>query len=691
MPESAMSRTANAEARVATGDPLDVRSFSVKQGINQLFAIELSVVSKSLDIDFDQVIGDEASFSLATRRSTMSWSGICQEMEQHRVDEKGLASYRLVIVPAFWLLTQRKNYRVFQYLSEIEIVQKILGEWGVEHEVRIDSAAHGKRKFRVQYGESDFAFVSRLLEDAGISYYFAASEGGTKLVLADEPQSGELAHAAIPYVDDANTTVEGYVTRVAVHTKLRPGKMTIGDLDYRLESTAQPRASVSAGLPQEAKLEQFDYEPGAFLYQSTSDGSSPAADDRGAARTDADRGARKTTNRMHGRRNGAKVVTFDSSLLELAPGAIASVAGHPHRALGSTLLVTNADLEGTHDGEWVTTVECVHTDAPYRPDPITPKPEVLGLESATVVGPGGEEIHTDEWARVRVHFHWDRESNRDDKSSCWLPTNQPWAGKELGTVNVPRIGQEVLVAFLGGDPDRPVVVGRVYTEENPVPDPLPKYKNVSGIFSESTPRLVMGAAGGADATGGGTSPYGGTPMSSQQIADTVTQPGPFQAQSPTGTNHAWKGSGMKLDDTSGAENCYIQANKDLHMIVWNNWTTVVGNHRATKIGTDDITCVRGSQYMEIGDEQRTEVTKDVATRVRFDRKERIGKQLKQESKDDIVLEAKSGNLAIVAKKAIKLDCDTTIELKVKGSIVKLTPGDITVLAGDNKLHINPDK
>ncbi|MBL9023183.1 MAG: type VI secretion system tip protein VgrG [Myxococcales bacterium] len=688
-----MSGNNNARVRVASGDDLDVRSFSVRQGMSQLFEIELSVVSSNLDVDFDAVIGNAASFSLETRRSHMAWSGICREMEQHRVEEAGLATYRLLLVPQLWLLSQRKNYRVFQYKSELEIVRQILGEWGIEHDARVDGGAHGKRKFRVQYGESDFTFISRMMEDAGISYFFEPSDGGTKLVLADEPQTGELAHAGIPYEDEPGTTVERFVTRVAVSSKLRPGKMTIGDLDYRRDSTNQPRATFTAGLAHESALEQFDYEPGAFLYTASGDGSTPAADDRGASRTDEEQGARKTKNRLYERRNGAKAVSFESSVLEIAPGAVVSIAGHPHRAAAQTLLVTEADVDGTHDGEWRVVVGTVSSADPYRPDPVTPKPEVLGLESATVVGPSGEEIHTDEWARVRVHFHWDRESQRNDESSCWIPTNQPWAGKGFGAINLPRIGQEVFVSFLGGDPDRPVVVGRVYTEENPVPDPLPKYKQVTGIFSEATPRMVMGASGGyvGPMGGGPKSIHGGTPMSSQQIASTVTQSGPFQAVSPTGTNHAWKGSGMKLDDMSGAENLYLQANKDLHMVVYNDWKTVVGNHRATKIGTDDILTVRGNQYIEIGDEQRTEVTKDVATRVERDRKEKIGKQLKQEAKKEIVFESKVGNLIIYAKKAIRLESDKTIELKVKNSVVKLTPEEIQVQSGADKVHINPDK
>lgn len=688
-----MSQSTNRiEARIATGDGLDVRDYAVTQGINQLFSIELHVVSKNLDIDFDEAIGGHASFSLETRSSRISWSGLCKEMEQTRVDVNGLATYRLSVVPDLWLLTQRKNYRIFQYLSELEIVRELLGEWGIAHEVKVDGSAHGKRKFRVQYGESDFVFMSRLLEDAGISYFFVFEGDGTKLVLSDKPEAAQVEHAGIPYVDEPSDHIARFVTGVGVRSNLRPGKMTIGDLDYRLESTSQPRKSQSGGLPQEAKLEQFDYEPGAFLYATSSDGGTPAADDRGAARTDDAAGQRKTQDRLHERRNGAKLVRFESCVLELSPGMVTSVAGHPHRMLAETLLVTHADLSGTHDGRWTVHVECVPTTSPYRPDPITPKPDLRGLESATVVGPAGEEIHTDEWARVRVHFHWDRESQRDEKSSCWLPTNQPWAGKGFGAINVPRIGQEVFVGFLGGDPDRPVVVGRVYTEQNPVPDALPKYKNVAGIFSEATPRLVMGGSGFWDwLTGADKSPYGGSPMSSSEISDTVTKPGPFQAASPTGTNHAWKGSGMKLDDTSGAENCYIQANKDLHIVVYNDWKTVVGNHRATRVGTDDIIQIRGKQFIEIGDEQRTEVTKDVATRIEQDRKEAIGKQLKQVAGKDIVLESKEGEFMLLAKQAIVFESDTTIELKVGRSVIKLTPGDLNVIAGGNKVSINPDK
>ncbi|NUP12610.1 MAG: type VI secretion system tip protein VgrG [Polyangiaceae bacterium] len=682
----------DARATIATGDGIDVRHFSVRDAVSELFEIELTVVSTNLDIDFDEVIGNPASFALFSKGPAQAWSGLCKEMEQIRVDDQGLATYRVTIVPRAWLLTQRKNYRIFQYQSELEIVKVLLGEWGVEHEAKVDAARHVARKFRVQYGETDFAFVSRMLEDAGISYYFEAAGETTKLVLDDAPDMGEVGHPLVRFHDRPDVTDGRFVTHLAVHSRLRPGTMTIHDIDYRRPSLQQPKQSASAGLPQESRLEQLDYEPGAFLYTAESGGKTPFADDRGTARTNESIGRTKTTNRLHGKRNDAKVVEFDSDILGLRPGQLLSIANHPHRTVqgAAGLLVTRATIEADYNAEWRVRVESVPSSVPYRPAPKTPKPLVTGLESATVVGPGGEEIHTDEYGRVRLHFHWDRESGRDEKSSCWVPTNQPWAGQGYGAVNLPRVGQEVVVEFMGGDPDRPIIIGRVYTEPNPPPDPLPRYKNVTGIFSESSPRLVMGASGTAGA-GANQSPFGGTPMSPQQINDTVTQAGPFQAQSPTGVNHAWNGSGMKIDDTAGSENLYIQANRDLHMIIRNNWTTVIGNHRATKIGTDDILQVRENQGIIIDNEQTTEVRQDSNTQIQGKRVDKVGKRMKQQTKENYTHESQVGKVMITAKKAIKFDAENPIQIMVGKSIVQVSANEIMFQSAENKLAVNPDR
>ncbi len=680
----------NVRVTIATGTPLDVREFSIDQAMSRLFRVEIVAVSTELNLDLEGVIGLDASCSVTQTNATASLSGICLECEQIRVEATGLATYRLVIVPALWKLTQRTNYRIFQFLSELDIVKKLLQEWGIRFELRTNAGLHKPRKYRVQYGESDFDFVSRMLEDAGISYYFEDGDGGTTLVLDDAPETRDVTEPGVRFHDEPGVTDLRFATRLATRSRLRPGAMTVGDVDYRLPSTKQPRLGTVGGLPQESKLEQFDFEPGAFLYQGGGSAGTPFADDRGASRTDQGAGNQKVANRLAGHRNDARIVGFESNVIGLAPGRILSIVDHPHSMTAGSLLVVRTSMSGEHSSQWRVVVDAAPTSQPYRPALSTPKPRVQGIESATVVGPKAEEIHTDEFGRVRVHFHWDRESQRNQESSCWLPTNQPWAGDGYGGVNLPRVGQEVLVGFLGGDPDRPVVTGRVYTETNPVPDPLPKYKHVSGLFSESTPRMVMGGSIG-DFTMGNEGPYGGTPMTPAEMDGNATIGGPTQVVSPTGTNHRWKGSGMKLDDMSGAENLYIQANKDMHWLVQHDWKTVVGAHRTAKTGTDDATWVEKNQQIFIGSDQSTTIGQSQQIHVYGERIDVVGDKFLQTVKKNWGIASSNEGIVIHAEKDITFDAKTNIEFRVGASVVKIQKSMITATSEKNSVHLNPSQ
>lgn len=675
---------------VASGDQLDVRNLSIRQRMAELDRIDLRVVSTNGSVALSDIIGKEATLQLEASPFQRTYTGVCMEMEQVRVDRDNLATYTLAIAPRAWLMTQRKNYRIFQFLSELDIVKKLLGEWNVAHEARI-SREHKPRKYRVQYDETDWAFVSRMLEDAGISFFFESSDEGTKLVLDDEPQSRQMKFPLIGFTDSPGPENASFVTRVSLVQAVKPGAMTIGDLDYRMPSANQPRLGAKRGLAQESRLEQFDYEPGAFLYQGSGGGNTPTADDRGASRTDTGMGGQKTEGRLLARRQGDKRVRFESNVLALSPGAILSVIGHPHRLLRSDggLLVTGTVLTGNHDSDWRVHVETVSTAVPHRPAQVTPKPRTRGIESATIVGPAGEEIHTDEYGRVRVHFHWDRESGRNEQSSCWLPTSQPWAGTGFGGVNLPRIGQEVMVEFLGGDPDRPVVIGRVYTETNPPPDKLPKFKEVSGLFSESTPRLVMGAADAGGATGGSSLLGGGTPMSPSEINGMVTQPGPFQAASPTGINHGWSGSGIKMEDSYGKEIFYLQAQKDLNLVVNNAWRTVVRNHRTCHVGTDDQLEVGNRQQSEIREDQRVKIGTDQYLVVKGKREEDVRGSFEQDvGADGIKVESTSETISIACRSAKNLiiESDEKIELVVGSSTIVIEPQTIKIQSAKTSLQ-----
>ncbi len=681
---SALTKHPAIELEVESGEPLDVRSFAIRERMNELSRIDLRVVSPNGGIDLSEIIGKAATLRIEST-PPRTYTGVCIEMEQVRVDRGNLATYTLSLSPRAWLLTQRTNYRIFQFKSELDIVRQMLGEWNIEHDARI-SRTHKPRKYRVQYDEPDWTFVSRMLEEAGISYHFATSNDGTKLVLDDEPQGGELTFPGLIFHDTPGATDASFATRVSVVQSVKPGQMTIGDLDYRLPSTSQPRLARSGGLPREARLEQFDYEPGAFLFQGSSGGHTPTADDRGASRTDPAAGGERTQNRLLARRQGEKIVRLESDELGLAPGAIFRVHGHPHRVLAhdARLLVTGSLLVGDHDNTWRVHVEAVSAAVPFRPAQVTPRPRARGIESATVVGPGAEEIHTDEYGRVRVHFHWDRESKRDENSSCWLPTSQPWAGTGFGGVNLPRIGQEVMVQFLGGDPDRPVVIGRVYTETQPPPDKLPRYKEVSGLFSESTPRLVMGAADGGAAGSGSSLLGGGTPMSSSEINSAVTQPGAFQAASPTGINHAWHGSGIKMEDANGSENFYLQAEKDLNIVVNHCWRGVIRHNRSCLVGTDDQLRVGNRSNSEVKEDQRVKIGTDQYLVVKGKRVEDVRGTFHQDvGADGIQVTSQSKGICLATRgsgKATVIESKERIEVKVGDSIIVITSDCIKIQA-----------
>jgi len=538
----------NLSVTVASGDALDVRSFSVREAMSSLFEVELVVHTENHEIDFDQVLGQPARFAMHGVHERF-WAGVCNRIQHTGGDEKGQSIYRLTIAPELWLLTQRRDYFIFQQKSELDIALEVLADWGIKPELKL-SGTYKKRKYRVQYAESDYTFLCRMLEDAGISFYFDQSEEKTRLVLADAPQRAEPRVGALPFRDDVSTVSGEYVTQVNVGQEVRPGRYTMRDHDYRLPANYKLVSSAEgANVEVEKKLERYHYTPGAFLFGSTKGEDTPAADDKGKARTDEGEAAQLAQKRLEAKRASAKTCSFRTNAMDLAPGVVLRIGGHLREKLNKERqLVVEAVHEGTSYGEVVHHCVARSAEVPYRPPVETPKPKVVGVESATVVGPAGEEIHTDEFGRVRVHFHWDRESKMDDNSSTWIHVSQPWAGGGFGGTNLPRIGQEVLVEFLGGDPDRPVIVGRVYTNLQKVPYSLPGNKTQSGWKSNSSP-----------STGGYNE--------------------------------------LMFEDAAGKELLRMQAEKDLSKLVKNDESTNIGRDRVSAIGNNESQTV-GNDFMK---------------------------------------------------------------------------------------------
>ncbi|MFT3764918.1 MAG: type VI secretion system tip protein TssI/VgrG [Minicystis sp.] len=627
-----MSVPSNMEVSVASKDELDVREFSVHQSMSSLFEVTITAVSKNPDIDFEAVVGQDASFTLHGRGAEgkqRTWHGVVNELHQIAVEETGLSTYHLRIVPRLWLASQRKNHRMFQMMTELDIAEKLMKEWGVDVEKKIQGQ-YKKRKYRVQYGETDFAFASRMLEEAGITFYFEQQGEKTVCVLADAPQTNEARGDSIPFRDEPTVADKEHVTAVRVSRHIRPGKVTVRDHDYRLPASYKLAASANGGLSVEEKLESYHYAPGAFLFENEKGEATPAADDKGKHRTDESEGGKLVQKRLAAARGDATSVTFLTNVIDLTPGSVLSILDHPQRELGDKkkLLVVESRIDGRRDEELSHHVETRSAEQAYHPPVVTPKPKVNGVESATVVGPPGEEIHTDEFGRVRVHFHWDRESKMDDNSSCWIHVSQPWGGSGFGGSNLPRVGQEVIVDFLGGDADRPVIVGRVYTNLQKTPYKLPANKTQSGWKSNST-----------NNTGGYNE--------------------------------------IMMEDKAGSELVRMRAEKDMNTRVNNDQTSSIGQNRKDTVEGNDTEHVQQDQTHSVDGNKMTSVGMDQITSI-------LGSLMKMTGGDQ-VLKTIGNYVSQALQHQITSEQGTTIS--VGSSTIHIGPDSIVIQTP--KLLLNP--
>ena len=565
-------QTSNVTVKIGTSDLLDVREIDIEQTMSRLFTVSVVALCDNADIDFEGAIGQEASLTVHGRggEGVRTWKGVCSELDQLRVEERGLSTYRLVIVPRLWLASQRRNYRIFQQMSELDIAVQLLGEWRVAFDKRV-RGLYKARKYRVQYGESDYAFFARMLEEAGISFYFEEQGDETVCVLHDAPQANVPRERAIAFRDEPTVADKEHVTAVRVSRHLRPGTVTLCDHDYRRPADYKLAQSAAGGQPIEGQLESYAYSPGAFLFESDKGEATPSADDRGKHRTDEVEGERLVQKRLASERDDAGVISFGTNVIDLSPGVVMSMLDHPLRQVadGKQLLIVSSRIRGRREEKLRHDCEARSAERPYHPPIVTPKPKVNGVESATVVGPAGEEIHTDEFGRVRVHFHWDRESRMNEQSSCWIHVSQPWGGTGFGGTNLPRIGQEVIVDFLGGDPDRPMIIGRVYTNLQKTPYALPDNKTQSGWKSSSSP-----------ATGGYNE--------------------------------------IMFEDKAGQELVNMQAEKDLHKLVKNDEQMEIRHDRTKLVKNDEKSQVDNDRSRRVGHDESIQVDNDRTKRIKHD-------------------------------------------------------------------------
>lgn len=526
------------KVRTALGpDELLLDAFQATEGLSQLFACTLTMRADSNTLEAADVIGTSATVALQRHESEARFFNGIVSRFTYLGSSRNFAIYTLELVPRMWLLTLGRDRVIYQTLSTPEIVEQVLTEFGVVYSTQLNGT-YAKREYCVRYDETAFDFVSRLMEEEGIFYYFTFADGAHTLVLADSPS----AYAPCPHA-------EKLVVRSGEEDNAHTHAVTRFESDARLVARSQAVDDYDFLTPDTSLLAQREAESGrGFDYVYPSRAESPAA------------GATRARIRLEEHQAGSRSGRGDSHCHYLTPGTTFTLEEHPREELNAKHVVRSVQHHAEQE-RYSNSFETLPPTTAFRPPRLTPRPVVAGSHTARVVGPSGEEIWTDAHGRIKVQFPWDRLGKKDEKSSCWVRVSQMWAGKGWGALFLPRIGQEVVVSYVDGDPDRPLVSGSVYNGTNPTPVALP------GMSSQSTIR--------SNSTKGGE-----------------------------GFNE------LRFEDKKDAEEFYLHAQKDMRVEIENDLSTTVmaGNevhavtkgNRTVKVDTGNEThSVKGTRALDI--------------------------------------------------------------------------------------------
>ena len=490
-----------------------LQSFTGAEGLSQLFDFQLELLAENATtINFDQLIGQRVSFGVVGTEAALiarDFNGIVVEFSQGPRD-RVFTAYRMRVVPDIWKLTQKFQSRIFQHITVPDILKQVLTGFDVSYQIQGDFE---QREYCTQYRETDFDFLSRLMEEEGIYYFFKFTPGAHQLVLANTPPS----HPDIPGDSKViyETTAGGYrdEERITVWQKEQlwgSGKYTTWDHHFQLPHKHLPAEATSAKSVQVGKvshklnlarnedLEVYDY-PAAYAQRF--DGIDKSGGDQSADLQKIFPDAKRTDDiRIEQQETPMLRIQVISNCRQMTAGHKFTLQRHfngdgKYVVLRVSHSAAEADFRSNRsekgESHYTNQFTCLPYELPFRPPMVTEKPVIAGPQTAVVVGPAGEEIFTDKYGRVKVQFHWDRAGKYDGDSSCWLRVGTLWAGKQWGSVFIPRIGHEVIVGFIEGDADRPIVIGSVYNADTVTPYELPANKTRGGVKTDSS----MGSGG----------------------------------------------------------------------------------------------------------------------------------------------------------------------------------------------------
>jgi len=528
------------ELTTPLGKDLLFRSLRGREELGRPSEFELSALATRSDIKSSDLLGKSVTVKLELVKGGFRYfNGYVTRFAQGTTLGR-YYEYRMTVCAWLWFLTRTADCRIFQEKTVPEILKEVFAD----HKMAVFedglTATYSQREYCVQYRESDFAFVSRLMEEEGIFYYFEHGDGKHTLKLVDS-DSGykKLEKASIAYYPPGRALHgdEEYIQAFRQDQRIQSGTVALHSFDC-----FKPKADLGVKAKNVQQHEHADYE--IFDYA----GDYIRADH-------GDHYVRLRVDELHSEFDRAEA---ECNVREIEVGRLFDFTNAPRRDQEREYLIVSAEWElqnntyetnTDEDAIYRCTMTVLQSRQQFRPARTTPRPTMGGPQTAVVVGAAGDEIYCDKHGRVKVQFHWDRYGKRDENSSCWMRVSQPWAGKDWGTVSIPRVGQEVIVDFLEGDPDQPLIIGRVYNGDNMPPYVLPGAAVVSGIKTKTH-----------------------------------------------------KGAGyneISLDDTKGKEKVTIHAQYDMATTVKHDQTLTITNDQTVKVGAKRTVTVGGADKLDV--------------------------------------------------------------------------------------------
>lgn len=626
-------------------DKLVLTGFEGVEQMSRPFSYRLEMVSTNMAIGAKDIIGQSVSVAVGPPDKRRFFNGIVRRWEMGGDFGREYRAYSAEIVPKLWLLTRRTNLCLFQHLSTPDILKKVMTGLDVAWQL---NGTYEPRNYCTQYRETDFDFVSRLMEEEGILYYFKHSDGSHQLVVTDQKSNwfdcddGEVEYRTDLEIGNLVAHVHGWVPRFTY----RSGKLTMRDQNFQKPSDNLEQSKTTLlGIASFKDHELYDIHYGDY---AVFDGINKSGGDQAA---DLSKISSTTTQiakvRMEEEEAEYENIDGQGNCRSFSPGGKFKLKKHlfPEQQNKDYVLtaVRHSATDLSHlpaEGgppSYTNSFACITTDRQWRPARLTPRPRVQGPHTAFVVGPSGEEIFTDKYGRVKVQFVWDREGKKDSDSSCWLRVAQLWAGKQWGAIFIPRIGMEVIVDFLEGDPDRPIITGCVYNTESMPPYALPDNKTQSGLKTRSSSK-------------GGTADF----------------------------------NELRFEDKKGSEDIYFHAQKDFHRFVENDDDLKVEHDQTIEIKNNRTETVKeGNETVTIKAGTRSHtVEKDETLTVNTGNRK---VQVKTGNDEHLVdtgnhsLTIKTGNQTTkINLGKQEVEAMTSIELKVGQSSIKIDQTGVTI-------------